>query len=90
MGWFLLICLYGLIQFNEPPDCIMRGLPWAVSEGQVCLWDAGADVYPSFSWTKKKEKDKEGEMGIVSLPLTVNSKSLRAKSLSVLVLDTSW
>lgn len=36
-GLGLLICLYGLIQFNEPPDCIMRGLPRAVSEGQVCL-----------------------------------------------------
>lgn len=38
---------------------------------------------------EQKENDKAGEMSVASLPLTVNSKSPRAKSLSVLVLDTS-
>lgn len=70
-GLVLLICLYGLIQFNEAPDCIMRGLPWAQSEGQVCLWDAGAGVF--FLPAHGQKEEGEEEMSMASLSLTVHS-----------------
>ncbi len=57
-GFLLIICLYGLIQFNESPDCIM--IPWSC-EGQVYLPEAKAHVFfpTGFRQDKKGVESKK-------------------------------
>lgn len=69
----LLICLYGLIQFNEPPDCIRKGLypeQW-VKGRYVCEMQELMFILPAYE-PKKKRKDDEEEMGMAFLHFTLN------------------
>lgn len=89
-GMVLSICWCGLIQFNEPQDCIMRGLRWAVSEGQVCLWEAWADVYSSCSWTKRERQGGRNEYGFSTFNCKLeisHSKILQRASVRYLLIE---
>lgn len=60
-GSVLLICLYGLIQFNEPQDCIRKGLypeQW-VKGRYVCEMQELMFILPAYEQNKGKTMRKK-------------------------------